>query len=1273
MKKTLFLFIILTKIVYSQNISITKSIEWDNNNRNIDNNVSSLYFKGVDYIFEENNAIPTYTVRVKIKADEEVDRVILTDMKFEQFSDEENKLIKSWEKKIRTVVPTNRIVTERNNKFIEISFIPVKEADNDNSYLKLTYFKVNIWLKRRTKNSQSNYISKNNSVLSSGKWIKIGIKNSGIYKLSYSELTEMGFQNLENIRVYGNSYGLLPENNSIYRPDDLLENAIELVDGNDGVFNKGDYILFYGVAPHIWKYNETGKRFYFKRQLYSDYSYYFITTDLGPGKKIINKEDVTQTPNTEVVSFNDFAIHELEDTNLLRSGKKWIGEQFYNLLDYTFQFNFPNRIENEPVLLNYSLVARSSREYPKSSFNITVNNQVDNVEINTVDLGTYVGRYAQESIGMLSYLVNGSEINVNLDFNPAASTSSGWLDYFILNVRRNLIFDNGQMFFRDANSVGTGNISRFTISNTNNQLKVWDVTFPDDVENITLEILGQNSVFVANSDTLHEYIAFDGSSFLSIENYEEIANQNLHGAEVCDMIIVAPPAFIDQANWIADFHKEHDGIKSFIAIPEDIYNEYSSGMPDVGAIRDFVRHMYFKSTDGTHKLKYLLLFGDGSYDNRSSFMKNTNYLLTYQSDNSFHISSSFVTDDFFGLLDDNEGGNFGNLDIGIGRIPVLQVSDAETIISKIENYHSASSFGDWRNMLCFIADDADENQPFHMSDANRYTNIIHEKYPAFNFDKIYLDAFPQESTPSGQRYPDVNKAINDRIRKGALLINYTGHGNPKVLTDEQVVTVSEINNWENINNLPVFVTATCEFSRYDDKNRVSAGEYIMLNPSGGAIAMLTTSRLVYAGSNDALNTEFYNHAFSLNSDGQYYRLGDIVRLTKVNTGSASSTNKRNFSLLGDPALQLAIPQLEVMTDSINLASIQYVNDSVIQDFDTLKALSKVKICGYISDNNGNSLTSFNGVLYPTIYDKARNITTLSNDGFAPLTYSIQKNIIYKGKATVKNGRFNFTFIVPRDISYNYGFGKISYYLTGNALDGSGYFDKISIGGSVDSVFADKKGPEINLYLNDDNFIYGGTTNNEPTILAVLSDSSGINTVGNGIGHDITAVLDNDENNLFVLNDYYEANLDSYQSGKVEYVMSKLENGNHNLKLKVWDIQNNPSEENIEFVVAESEDIALEHVFNYPNPFTTQTAFYFDHNQPNTDLNILIQVFTVSGKLVKTFNKTINTTGFRNEPIYWNGLDEYGDKIGRGVYIYRLKVRTPDGKIAEKYEKLVILK
>jgi len=792
--------------------------------------------------------------------------------------------------------------------------------------------------------------------------------------------------------------------------------------------------------------------------------------------------------------------------------------------------------------------------------------------------------------------------------------------------------------------------------------KVWEITDPLNIKEQQNTLVGNTISYSLSTDELRSFVAFTTNYETQVVGLGKVDNQNLHGIPQTDMVIVSHPNFLIQAEQIANFHSE-EGLSVAVVTPQQIYNEFSSGSQDIIAIRDFLRMLYERAVIPADMPKYLLLFGDGSFDNKSRITGNTNFIPTYQTPNSVDIIGSLVSDDYYGLLDANEGSWAGTeyLDLAIGRLPVKSVQEANNVVNKILNYNTPASMNEWRNKVVFIGDDEDNNT--HMSQSNSCAGQVEIGYKSFNVDKIYLDAFQQESTPGGSRYPEVNQAINETVDKGSLIVNYTGHGGEAGLAHERVLTISDINNWSNTSGFPLFVTATCEFSRFDDPNRTTAGEMVLLNPSGG-IALFTTVRLVFSAPNFVLNTSFYNEIFT-KTNNEYPTMGEAFMRVKNLNINASQFNNRNFTLLGDPALKLAYPIHNVLTTKINGVNVSLA--------DTIKALSKVTIEGQVQDVLGNKLTNYNGIIYPTVFDKEKQIITLANDGGSSYNFNLQTSKLFKGKASVVNGDFSYTFVVPKDISYNFGKGKLSYYSENQVEDANGYHTNFYIGGTADNYEADNIGPEIELFMNDENFVFGGITDDHPFLLANISDVHGINMVGNGIGHDIIAILDDKTEESFILNDYYEADLNSYQNGKVYFPFSELSEGRHKLTLKVWDVYNNSSEATIDFVVVKSRDITLERVYNYPNPFTTYTEFWFEHNQPGKQLFAQVQIFTVSGKLVKTLEKHILNEGYRSTSITWDGLDQFGDRIGRGVYVYRLKVRTENYSVAEKYEKLVILR
>ncbi len=858
-------------------------------------------------------------------------------------------------------------------------------------------------------------------------------------------------------------------------------------------------------------------------------------------------------------------------------------------------------------------------------------------------------------------------IIVNITYNRGSNPSwKGWLDYIVINTKSELRFTDSLISFRNLETVGLNNISKFNLSNAGSSVKIWDITNPVEPKQINTNIAGSLQTFKLETTELREFVAFDENKCKNIvaEDIIRIDNQNLHGiSENTDMIIVCHNDFYQQAVELKEIHENRDNMNIVIVNPEQIYNEFSAGAPDVSAIRNFAKCIYEKGT--TEKsLKYLLLFGDGSFMNKGEPEEYDNYILTYQSINSYSEAGSYTSDDFFGYLDDGEGeyndSLHGLLDIGIGRIPVNTSKQASDYINKIKTYLKPENFGDWQNDLCFVADD--ENGVVHMHDTDVLTRYISKHYKHFNIEKIYFDAHKQLTVSGGERYPDVNKAITNRVQKGALLINYTGHGGDKGWADERVLTINEIESWTNKNKLPMFVTATCEFTPFDKYNFLSAGERIFNNPNGGAIAMFTTARLAYIVSNAELTKRFYETVFANDENGKRYRLGDISRITKNQL--TNKINNKIFFLLGDPALELAYAKYNVVTNTINGQS---------TTIDTIKALEKVTFTGEIQDNQNNKMTGFNGIIYPTVFDKKQDISTLNNDGGGVFQYKTRNNIIYRGKASVKNGEFSFSFIVPKDIRLNVDTGKVSYYAENGIIDAKGASIDFLVGDFENDHEIDNEGPIIKLFMNDNNFVSGGITDKNPKIYAELWDKNGINTSTGGIGHEITAILNSDAKSVMLLNNDYRADMDSYQSGTVEHFLFDLETGNHNLKFKAWDVYNNSSEEYIEFVVLEAENLSIERLLNYPNPFTTHTDFYFEHNQAGTNLDVLIQIFTVSGKLVKTIEDSFTANGYRAGPFAWNGTDDFGNRIGRGVYIYKVKVRSEQSELVEKFEKLLILK
>lgn len=1096
------------------------------------------------------------------------------------------------------------------------------------------------------------------SVLANGTWYKYSVTGNGIYKLTYEDLRNasvtQGAIDPRNIRIYSNGGGMVPEANNAPRYDDLKEQAIQVVGEEDGSFDPGDYILFYGESQDRWNYNPADQLFHHIKNVYSNKTFYFLTYDNGPGKRIQADPGTTQSPTSVITRFNDYAFYEQNTLNLILSGREWYDQEYFDVVtsrDYSFQF--PDIDPGSPVVVTAVVAARSTNG--SSSFTLSANGAaLKGIGIPAVS-PDFLATFAKEKSGTASFTADGPDVTITLTYNRPDISSIGYLNYLELNVMRQLKLNGAQMNFRSVQSAGPGNSAEFQLTTGTQPVTVWDVTSMGDASLINTTASSGIATFRVSTESLREFIAFDGTSFLSPEFVGRIDNQNLHGAEPADYVIVTHSSFLPDAERLAQFHQDHDGFTTLVTTVDKVYNEFSSGAQDISAIRDFMRMLYTRAPAGQEP-KYLLLFGDASYDYLDRIANNSNFIPAYESPESLDPIETYVTDDFFVLLDPTEGsGTGGTLDMGVGRIPVQTSDEARIAVDKILHYtiNSDSVKNDWRNVLCFVADDEDGD--LHMQQVEDLTSSIHANYPVYNIDKIYIDAYTQISTPGGQRAPDVNEAINKRVDKGALIVSYTGHGGEVGWGHERFLEVADIDSWKNYSNMPVFVTATCEFTRYDDPARSSAGELVFLNPTGGGIALFTTTRPTFAGSNFSLASNFFNAAFE-KVDGHYLRMGDLIVLSKNLTGA--SANTRKFVLLGDPALKMSYPEYNVVTTSMTS--------------DTLKALSQINIAGEVRDDAGQTLTNFNGELFTIVFDKPTQVQTFGDNGNPPLTFELQKNQIYKGKVDVAEGAFSFSFIVPKDIAYSYGNGKISYYARSPESDANGYDDNIVVGGYDNSAFTDDQGPDIRLYMNDEKFVNGGITDENPRLLAYIQDASGINTVGNGIGHDITLVLDEETQNPMILNDYYVSDLNTFKSGVIGYPLSGLSPGRHHVTLKVWDVYNNSSSSTLSFLVITGATPHMTSLYNYPNPFRASTTFTFESNLTDTELDAVLQIYDMYGALVRSIKKNLYITGYRTEPLVWDATDDSGSRVRSGVYVYHMFGTTPAGGSIDATSKLIVV-
>ena len=1257
MKKILLNFLILFMVtnVFGQLSTIDKSL-----NKQIEinwlkpitfkdfdeSNITLLQFENASYNFPFDS-LPIFSKTIYLPGSANNAQVEINIESAEPLSFEEQSALLNT--KIPSTVQSKSNVTwYRKKPIVTLSFNPIYKNPNTGKIYKVTSFSYNITPvnQRSSKAAQMNF--KVNSVLRSGNWVKVGVVEDGVYQITYDELQSLGINVTDlksnQIRVFGNGGGYLPFNNSTPRLDDLEENAIDVVDGGDGTINSGDYILFYGQSPHRWKY--FNNRFNHVVHLFSDTTYYFITRDYELGQpKRITKQNITTSPDLTVNSFTDYQYHEVDLLNFVKSGRNWYGESFAFNKDQSFGFSFPNAIGSSAEIksnMAFRVIGRSS------SFAFSVNGtNILNISHPGVS-GGYYADYAAIVAGRNNFNVPSDNFDVRIQFSDPSTSANGWLDYIEVICDRQLKMEGNQMPFRNVQSQNA-NIIQYNLSGLNGH-RIWNVTSSTNVHEVTIN----SNSFKASGGQINQFISFSNSNFLKVKNFGKVANQDLHSIQYADYVIVTHPDFINQANQLANFHRNNSNLNTVVVTTQQLYNEFSSGSQDITAIKSFNKMLYDRAgNDPSKMLKYVLLLGDASYDYKDRLPGNTNFVPAYQSWNSHSPLRSYVSDDYVGFLDNNESDQpLSTLDIGIGRIMANTTTQAQDVVNKTIHYMSSPScMKPWRNTLTFVGDDEDGND--HMNRSESLSIKIDTTYTNYNINKIYLDAYQQVSNAGGSTYPDVNIAIDQATEKGSMIISYIGHGGELGLAHERILGLTQIKGYQNFDALALYVTATCEFSRFDDPERTSAGEFTLLNPEGAAMGLLTTTRLVYSSPNFELTQKFFAVAFE-KVDGEWPRLGDLLKISKI---GGSNINYRNFSLLGDPAAQMSYPEYVVQSTSVP---------------DTIKSLQKVTISGIVTDQFGQKLENFNGVVYPTIYSQRKKQSTLNNDGHGVMVFETQNNALFNGKASVKNGNFEFSFIVPKDIDFKYGSGKISYYAENGSTDASGSDETFQIGGRDGNPDADKVGPTINLWMNDESFVMGGMTDENPMIYAKVFDENGINTVGNGIGHDIVAIIDNNTANSLNLNDYYESDLNSYQRGTISYNLNNLSEGKHTLRLKVWDVYNNSSEAEIEFYVSKSATFNIDHVLNYPNPFTTNTDFYFDHNALGQQLDVRIQIFTISGKLVKTIDHIEQSDSYRVGPINWDGRDEYGDRIGKGTYIYKVKVTNSFGQTVEKFEKIVIL-
>lgn len=1125
------------------------------------------------------------------------------------------------------------------------------------------------------------------SVLAEGNWVKVCVAESGLYRISYDEIRNLGLDPA-TIRVYGYGGAMLSQDFNLSMIDDLPIVPTYIDKGADGHFSSGDYIYFYGQGPISWSYN--GTRFLHTRNTYSDFGYYFLTSSKGASVEPDLASAPSGTASDTISTYINLQVHELDTVNLIdRSGiegggREWYGELFTPGTSRTFSFDVPEAICLNRTMQLYSELAAYSTG-GSSTFTLQSRDTTASVRIDEVSVSD---NYTMAKAGTIDIRFRPSQSgkqDFTLRYANSAPTAVGALNYIELSTECNLTIVPGKpLFFCTNKGYNSNQLLLYRISGASTETQVWDITDRQNITRLSTQYANGVLTFKAVNRSVRHYVAFTpgcatSALYMSESAISEakqpknkrilptttmpvgtIANQNLHALSDIDLVIITPQDLITEAHRLGAAHQQYDGLTVAVVTDEQVYNEFSSGTPDATAYRRLLKMLYdrAKASGGSvHTPGYLLLFGDGSFDNRKILIQSgNNRLLTYQAKNSLNEVKAYATDDYFGFMDNSEGENdsYATMEVSVGRLPVNTLSEAQGVVDKLIRHMRNSNKGPWKQQLLFVADDGDGNLHTKCSDAA--AEELRVKNPSFVVNKVYLDAYTQEVNASGESYPLAESRMNELLREGVLLFDYCGHSGYNNASSEGLISVAGIRKMRN-ENAALWMFASCSFALFD-AGKTSAAEEAVLHPNGGAIAVCSSDRTVYAEQNKILNNRICNALMAHQNSFSYpNRIGDAIRIGKNNTGR--DENKMAYVLIGDPAISLHYPtQYEVVTTSIP---------------DTLHALSINHAEGFLRSPEGDTATWFNGRLHISIYDKLQQITTLDNDqsdegSKQKYTYNDYPNVLFKGSVDIVDGRFGFDFMVPKDVRYNYGNGRIVYYAydTTTEEEAVGHHESFIIGGSSPVEVVDTIGPDLKLYINTPEFANGDQTNETPHLYAELSDEHGINTVGSGIGHDLLLIVDGKPSETYVLNEYFSAAQNSYTQGIVSYQMNELSEGTHTAFFRAWDLLNNSSSETITFQVVKGLQPEVVSVMSYPNPISSDgvLSIAVDYTQPDVIMQTDVFVYDLSGRLIFSLSQR------GTDNIKW---DLGATNTPSGVYLYKVQLSSESTKTISKTGKLIITK
>ncbi|MCE1198999.1 MAG: type IX secretion system sortase PorU [Marinilabiliales bacterium] len=1079
----------------------------------------------------------------------------------------------------------------------------------------------------------------NSMLFSDGKWLKISVSETGIHKIDYSWLKENGFDHPENVRIYAAEPLSDSEKSDPSEEGKLTMLPVLRVTEGTGAF------LFYNEGVVTWQYDATVNRYL--RILHPERlekSFFFLSDQPTlTSDRLEQQKSIIVPASEDVTAYDDPLLWEEEKINLLESGQRWFTTLLMGNGSATKNWSVPGRIASEPIHIHVVAAARSSA--PSVMYLFMNGSVFGKLDFASVPM-TQESDFAVESSGDFSVVSPGTSLSLAVSGNATASGQS-WLDYAVVTVRRALQYQGQPINFHYAQPVGKVGVARFNLANGQSGLQLWNVTNPMAPLQVTCQMNGTNLSFQADVGEMASYLLFDPSSDLpKVTKEGVVSSDNIRGLSPPEMLVVTTPEFSSQADRLASFHSTHEGLDVAVVQTESLYNEFSGGYKSPLAIRRYIRHLL--SAPNGSRLKYLLLFGKGTFDSvHPSDENNPDWVPSWQSESSLNPLSCYESDDYFSGAGLSADGIQGAIPLGVGRIPCATVGEATLAVDKITQYAAQKNAGEWEDNLVFIGDDQDNN--VHVANCESLVKQVGSSNPAFHATRVYLDGYPLVNDPD-PRYPAASNAIVEAIQRGTLVVNYTGHANEDVLAAERVFTMNEIDKLTNKGKLPLFVTATCEFGRWDMKMKRSSGEKLLFKENGGAIALLSATRLVYSSSNAAITSSFYRHLTDVDPQGNPLRLGDLIRLGK--NENQGSLNSSKFSLLGDPALRLRIPPIHCRDLQINHQSLK--GTTVIAS-----PMTAVTVEGEITGKTGERLDQYNGILQVTVWDQPVQKQTLGNGGQPPFHYDARENVLFRGEVAIRNGSYSYAFPVPKEVIQTDGKALIRYFFTDGNLDGDGYDDALVVNGQEKVTTNDHVGPQIVAFLEDDKFRDGGTVSAYPLLLLQLSDESGISTVGGTTGHDIRAVLDGDENHSLILNDGYQADAGTWKSGRLLYTLSDLAEGDHTLKIIVWDTVGNSSEKLVHFKVGNG--FSIQSVVAYPNPFSDKVTFRLQQNRYNELLHGRLEIFDLHGRLLHSSYADLMTEGYLSDELSWNAATSSLNK-GNGILIFRITLTTGDGAV-----------